>query len=209
MFSSEWKLDRRRYSLSLQSRCVNGPSLFLNAAVSPYEQCNLKLVSVQGLGGNFRRFALEQLRVFIMSNSYIIKVARPQPFCVSCVAPNKQLNKLVGLKMLLTLDCFYQLMNTVMFRRLSFSFLSYCTLTYCNPFFWLYNFPIVQLEGSLAALLQLTCRYAMASSSTIITEWINSVVIYACCAEEMWICLFSPLFGLKLKQVGQLTEVVW
>lgn len=93
-----------------------------------------------------------------MSNSYIIKVARPQPICV--LALNKQLNKLVGFKRCSLQTTVPLLMNTVMLRRLSFVILflffglffffclSYCTLTYCNLFFSLCNFPIVQLEGS-------------------------------------------------------------
>lgn len=45
--------------VSLQSRCVNGPSLPQNAVGSPCKHCNLKLVSLQGLSGTFQIFALE------------------------------------------------------------------------------------------------------------------------------------------------------
>lgn len=73
-FSSEWKLDR--LSL-LHGRCVNGPSLFLNAAGSPHNQYNLGLVSLKGLRVVVHWFVTEELLFSTVPNSYIMKVARP------------------------------------------------------------------------------------------------------------------------------------
>lgn len=104
----------------LHGRCVNGPSLFLNAAGSPHDQHNPGLVSVKGLRVNYHRFVTGELLFSTVPNSYIMKVARP---------------------LCLRVACSWSWINSAAVKRFSPAlavrgargcchFVSYCTLTY-------------------------------------------------------------------------------
>lgn len=141
-----------------------------------------------------------------MSKSYIMKVARPQPTCVSVYPSTKaksthRVIKAIRFGLLLPADEQEDDQKVVIW-------LSYSTFTCYNLFFlWLSTSPLCNLSDPLAALLRLTCRYAMATSSIIATER-KSIVICESCSEEVWICPPSTVFGLKLQQVVQYKELV-
>lgn len=86
-------------------RCVNGPSLFLNAAGRPHNKHNLRLVSVKGLRVNFHRFVTEELLFLTVQKPYIIKVARP--LCLSVARGKNWINSAL-------FACFGHLWSTVM-----------------------------------------------------------------------------------------------
>lgn len=151
----------------LHGRCVNGPSLFLNAAGSPHNQYNLGLVSVKGLRVNSHRFVTEELLFSTVPNSYIMKVARPFVFVGSS---QLKLDKLGGGETLFA--CFGRLRSTVM--------LSLCVVFRADlsngvffppSFFLLLNFPIVQLGDRLPVLR---------SSNIAAAQWVHTVSVCSC-----------------------------
>lgn len=142
-----------------------------------------------------------------MWNSYIIKVARPQPICV--LALNKQLNKLVGFKRCSLQTTVPQLMNTVMLRRLSCAILFLCMFFglfflfffVCHIARWLIvtyfsrrvTSPLCNLRDPPAALPRLTCRYAMSIEQQI-SNGMNKRRCYLCilCGGDVNLSIQPP-----------------
>lgn len=150
-------------SLSLQKPFL-APSLslclcvcvFLNAAVSPNKRCNRqRLKALKRFCGNFHLFGLEELRVFLTSKPYIMKVARPHPIRFSEAIAKMNWTRGSG-ELVNGEDALHE-------QKL----LTFSTLTQSNRLFmWPLNFPIVQLEWSAgSALLRLTCRSSFSANA--------------------------------------------